>query len=33
MALHFKRTEFEERIVAARAELQARGLSALLLFA
>ena len=33
MALHFKRTEFEEHIVAARAELQVRGLSALLLFA
>lgn len=33
MALHFERSEFEERLAAARAELQARGLSALLLFA
>ena len=33
MALHFEREEFETRIAAARAELNARGLSAILLFA
>lgn len=33
MALHFDRTEFDQRIAAARAELRERGLSAILLFA
>lgn len=33
MALHFERAEFDGRIAAARAELNARGLAAILLFA
>ncbi len=33
MALHFERDEFNDRIAAARTELNARGLSAILLFA
>ena len=33
MALHFERSEFEQRIASARAELKERGLAAILLFA
>ena len=33
MSLHFERSEFEQRIAAARAELKDRGLAAILLFA